>query len=96
MSRDKEFLKSKFNRNKLPTILPDELIGKTFLKDPTEDGIRLRAKIIEKLEEDEDTRTKDPRFIKFRCSVNDGEFEEIVTYIDVINHIESDNEEDNG
>ena len=72
------------------------MIGRTFLKDPAEYGIRLRAKIIKKLEEDENTRTKDSRFIKFRCLVNDGEFEEIVTYIDMINHIESDNEKDHG
>ena len=92
---NKEFLKSKFNRNKLSTILPDELIGRTNLKDPSEDGTRLREKNIEKLEGDENSRTKDARFIKFRYSDNEGEFEEIITYIDVINHIDNDNEEDN-
>ena len=30
----------------------------------------------------------DPRFIKFRYSFNDDKFEDIVTYIDIVNHIE--------
>ena len=31
------------------TINPDELIGKTFLRETSDDGIRLRAKIIERI-----------------------------------------------
>ena len=79
----------------LPTIQPDNLIGKTFLRKPSSDGIRLRAKIIEQIKSDDDQRTNDPRFIKFRCTVNDGEFEDIVTYVDIINHIEKDDDECN-
>ena len=86
-----EILKSKFNRDDtLPTIDPDTLIGRTFLKEPNDDGIRLRAKIIERIENEDTERSNDPRFIRFRCSVNDDQFEDIITYIDVINHIGKD------
>ena len=89
-----EYIKSKFNRETmLPTINPDELIGKTFLREPSEDGTRLRAKIVERIKSMEDKISDDPKFIRFRCTVNDGEFEDFVTYMDVINHIEKEDEE---
>ena len=88
-----EIVKSKLDRDTgLPTINPDELIGRTFLQEPDENGIRLRARIIEKIQHDDDERTSDPRFTRFRCSVNDDQFEDIVRYIDIINHIEDDND----
>ena len=89
-------LRSKFERDGvLPTIDVDDLIGKTFLREPSEDGTRLRAKIVENLSDEDDNRTNDPRFIRFRCTVNDGEFEDIVTYMDIINRIEKDDNDEN-
>ena len=42
---DEEILKLKLKRaTTLPIVDPDELIGRTFLKEPNDDGIRLRAK----------------------------------------------------
>ena len=96
-SQQKEFVRSKFDRvNELPTISPDDLIGRTYLREPSSDGTRLRAKIVEKIMSDDRERTSDPRYIKFRCTVNNGEFEDIVTYIDIINHIERKEDEDTG
>ena len=80
----------------MPTISPDALIGRTFLQDPTSDSTRLRAKIVEKIQSNDQERTLDPRFIKFCCTVNNGEFDDIVTYINIINHIEKKEEEDTG
>ena len=41
-------------------------------------------------------KISDPRYIKFRCTVNNGEFDDIVTYIDIINHIDKKEDEDTG
>ena len=90
----KEIVKSKFERNgALPTFDPKDLIGRTFLRDPNEEGIRHRAKIVEILRENDEERTNDLRFVKFRCSINDNQYEDIVTYVDIINHIEKEENE---
>ena len=94
---DDDILKSKFDREgPLPTFDPQDLIGRTFLREPNDEGIRYRAKIIEILQDHEDNRTNDIRFIKFRCSVNDDQFEEIVTYIDIVNHLEKEDDDQTG
>ena len=36
---------------------------------------------------------RDPDRIKFICSFNNDEYEEIVTYNEIMNHIEKDNED---
>jgi len=77
----------------MPTIDPCDLVGRTFLQQPSEDGTRFRARIIEAIKEKDSECANDPQFVKFRCSVNDGEFEEIVTYNEIINHIEKDDVE---
>ena len=92
----KEYIKSNFNgETMLLTINSDELIGKTFLWEPFENGIRLRAKIGEKIKSMNDKISDDLKFIQFCCTVNDREFEDFVTYMDVINHIEKEDEENN-
>ena len=91
-----DFIKSKIHRDgALPTINPDDVIGKIFLREPSEDGTRLRAKIIKRIKSVDDERSNDPKFSQFRCTINDGEFKDIVTYIDIINHIEKEDEEGN-
>ena len=77
----------------MPTLDPDDLIGRTFLKPPENDGRRYRAKIVEAIEEKEKNIANHPDKIKFRCSVNNDEYEEIVSYNDIINHIEKDDTE---
>ena len=89
-SLQKESVKSKFNRdNELPMISPDDLIGRIFLREPSSDGTRLYAKIVDKILSDDQERISDSRYIK--C-----EFDDIVTYIDIINHIEKKEDEDTG
>ena len=90
-----EILKSKHDQKlkdgtKLPTLDPTDLIGRTFLKEPEEDGSRFRARIIEAIMDNKQNIEDQPEMIKFRCSVNDDEYEEIVSYNDIINHIEKD------
>ena len=79
----------------MPTFDPSDLIGCTFLKPPEEDGQRFCAKIIEALVQNEQDLASNPERVKFRCSVNGDEYKEILSYNDIINHIEKD-ETDHG
>ena len=74
----------------LPTIDPEDLIGRTFLRLPEEDGQRFRVKIIEAIADNQHDLAERKENIKFRCSVDDGRYEEIVSYNDIINHLEND------
>ena len=74
----------------MPTIDPSHLIGRTYLTNPEEDGSRYRAKIVALIDEHENGLANHPDRVKFRCSVNDNDYEEIVAYNDIINHIEKD------
>ena len=75
-----------------PVFKPDDLIGRTFLMDHRDDGQRFRARIVELLEDHESDVEQNPTRLKFRCSVNDDEFEELISYNDLINYIEHDEE----
>ena len=69
----------------MPTIEPTDLIGCTFLQD-----YRLRTKIIKLVDNNNKDLTNHKDKIKFRCYVNDDEYEDIVSYNDITNHIEKD------
>jgi hypothetical protein len=82
----------------MPVIDPSELIGRTFLKDQ-EDGQRHRARILkviddaeicERVEHHERELYRQPGHVKFLCSFNDDEYEEILTYNELMDHIEKD------
>ena len=77
----------------MPTIEPESLIGRTFLMKPEEDGQRFRAKVVEAIAEDENQLANHPERIRFRCSVNNEQFEDIVSYNDILNHIEPEDTE---
>ena len=72
---------------------PEQLIDRTFLMPPAQDGTRVRAKIIRRLEEANNKRLHDLQdnedYIKFVCLVN-GEREEVVAYNQIVDHIEAD------
>ena len=64
----------------IPIYFPEDLVGRTFLMDKQEDGQWRRASVIEVLKT-HDTPTKDEdAFKKFRCSINNDEYEDILTY----------------
>ncbi len=77
---------------KLPILKTEDLIGRTFLKPPEEDGSRYRARIVAALEDKDDDLAKDPMLRKFRCQVGDEELEEVFAYNDLINYLEDDHE----
>jgi hypothetical protein len=80
-------------RTEMPTVQnvlpPEEVINRTFLMPPKEDGLRYRAKIIERVDKYKEGLNDDPDLIHFKCCVN-NKYEEIVAYNDIINFIKDD------
>jgi hypothetical protein len=75
-------------------IKPEDLIGRTFLTEPKDDGHRYRARIVEAVDEHLQDVDDNPEHIRFKCSINDDQFEEIMAYNDIIQRIEQDDSED--
>jgi hypothetical protein len=96
-----QFISSKISENgqgtednRLVIIQPEDLIGwTTFLTAPTDDGQRFRARAVEAVEDHQHDTKLEPLHVKFRCSVNDDEYEEIVACNDIIRYIERDAED---
>ena len=95
-----EILKSKHGRSSetdiipMPTIDVEDLIGRTFLMPRQEDGQQFRAKIVEAISDHERGLSNEAVRVKFRCTVNDEEFEEIVAYNELLDHISKDETEE--
>jgi hypothetical protein len=64
----------------LPTVHVGELLGRTFISEPDEEGEQLRTKISGIETTDEPTNDNTQQLYKFKCEVNDKVFEEIMTY----------------
>ena len=75
------------NNVSMPIIHPEELIGKTFLF-PQEDGQVHRATIIEAIKEHEYLTENNPNFLKFKCSINDDLYEEVLAYHQILEYLE--------
>ena len=73
----------------VPNLPPEEMIDRTFLMPPQEDGTRYRAKIIKLVEDYKKGIPDSPELVQFRCLVN-NEREEIVAYSDIAEFIEQD------
>jgi hypothetical protein len=61
------------------TFNPHELIGRTFLLNPREDGQRYRARIVEAAEDHQSMVEEQSDRVKFLCSINDEKYEEIMS-----------------
>ena len=72
---------------RMPTIQPDDLLGRTFLKDPNEDGERFRARVVRKIIDN--PNLEDPTFenIKFILKIDGAKADEIVSYNEVLDQI---------
>jgi hypothetical protein len=81
----------------LPEFDPDSLIGRTFLLNPDENGERLRAtvkkKIIEQLDEENESLAEK---IDFLLDVGEGRSESIISYNQLLDHLEQSNYEEDG
>ena len=81
-------------RKPIPFFDPTDIVGRTFLMDPQDNGERYRMKILEVLVENEEHLAKHPDLIKFICSVSDDMYEEILTYNEVLEYIAKNEEQD--
>jgi hypothetical protein len=73
---------------------PQELLGCTFLMDTQEDGHRFRAHIVECISDHESNVHHSDDHVKFRISINEDEYEEIITYNELMDFIEKNQEND--
>ena len=71
----------------LPVFDPSELIGRTFLMQHKGDGEPATAKIIKEITERDTKLADQPERKRFLASVNDDEFQEVVTYNEILDHI---------
>ena len=58
---------------------PEDMIKRTFLMPPMDDGSRARAKIIERIDEYRNAAKYHPDMVRFKCLIND-KCEEVVAY----------------
>jgi len=77
-------------RSAMPVFNASDLVGRSFLMEPQEDGQRHRAKILQAIEEYDDDLSKQPENRKFICSVNNEKYEEILSYNEILQFIEKD------
>ena len=89
-----DFIAPGFNPEelKLPRFSIEELMGRTFLVD-MEDGQRLCAEIIQKINDQDSQNHKN---IKLLCKVGDEDAEEILTYQEICDLVEQQNAEELG
>jgi hypothetical protein len=78
------------------TVIVDlqELLGCTFLMDTQREGQRFCARIVECISDHESNVRRSDNHIKFRISVNEDEYEEIITYNELMDFIEKNQEND--
>ena len=76
----------------MPIVHPEELVGHTF-NIPDDKGKLQQVKIVEALEEHEHQVNDHPLNIQFKCSINDDEYEEILSYNQIMDHLNIDNDD---
>jgi hypothetical protein len=76
----------------MPVVDPNDLVGRTFLMPEQQDGQRFCARIVQAIKDHERDLANDPDRIQFLCSVNDYQFEEILSYNDLINSLDENGE----
>jgi hypothetical protein len=77
----------------MATIDPKDLIGRTFLKDTEEDGQRFRACVVRAVIDKEDELKKESEYMKFSCEVPNSTVDEILTYNEILDYIEREENE---
>ena len=72
---------------------PSDLVGHTFLMEEQADGQHFHASIVECIDDHQNQLSKDPQHIKFRCSINDDAYEDILSYQEIMDYINKDEED---
>ena len=74
----------------MPTFDPSDLIGRTFLLPPEENGERHRAKVtrqvVEIIDQDNGQRVENTNFI---LDIGNGKVEELISYNQLLEHLEN-------
>ncbi len=70
-----------------------DFVGRTFLKEEDDDGLPCCAHIIEVLDDHKKNVANEPVLKKCKCLVGEDEFEEILSYNEVMQHIEKDDDD---
>ena len=77
-----------------PVISPQDLVGRTFLMDERSDGQHFRARIVECINDHEEATQQTSEHVKFRCSINEDDYEEIITYNELMDFLQKNVEND--
>jgi len=73
---------------------PQDLVGHTFLLDEQDDGQHFRTKIVECVTNHDEWNQTDPKHVRFRCTVNDDQYEDIIMYNELMDYIQRNAEND--
>ena len=76
----------------MPIFLPSDLVGRSFLMNTNDDEEKLKAQVVEAVNIYDDKLKDEGGHRKFVCSVNDDKYEEILSYNEILQHIEEDAE----
>ena len=80
----------------LPGFNPDDLVGRTFLLPPGDNGERLRAKVTRKVVEDiEQADGERVQNLSFILGIGNGKLEQIISYNQLVDHLEAAANDDN-
>ena len=80
----------------MPEFDPDDLVGRTVLLPPQENVERLRGKVTKKyVEEVEAADSNRIPNINFILEIDEGKVEELITYSQLLDHLEQAEEQDN-
>ena len=96
------FIRSRYEENSsgsksMPTFDPSDLIGRTFLLPPEENGERHRAKVtrkvVEIIDQEDGQRVENINFIP---DIGNGKVEELISYNQLLEHLENAQDHDMG
>ena len=79
---------------RMPVFHPSDLVSRMFLLDPQEDGQCYCARIVHMVEDHDSDIKENPTRVKFVCSLNDDQLEEVITYNEMLDYIQK--EDDDG
>ena len=78
------------SRKPLPELNPDDVVGRTFLLPPGDNGKRLSAKVtrkvVEVIEKADGERVQN---LSYLLSIGNGKLEELISYNQLVDHLEA-------
>ena len=93
--KEGEFQDFVFSKDRPMAVLdPDSLIGRTYVSDPDDDDVQVRLKIVEAIENQDKSLANDPLHMKFRAINSEETLEEILSYNEILDKLESEDGED--